>query len=114
MLNIQSLTYLQGGTPLLENCHLQIFANQRVGLVGKNGCGKSTLFRLIRGVIKPDSGEVSLQAGKTVAFVEQEIANSGQTAIEFVLDGDVELRQLEKSLAQAGHDAAWFQAQHRC
>ena len=113
MLNIQSLTYLQGGTPLLENCHLQIFANQRVGLVGKNGCGKSTLFRLIRGVIKPDSGEVSLQAGKTVAFVEQEIANSGQTAIEFVLDGDVELRQLEKTLAQAGHDAAWFEAQQR-
>lgn len=113
MLNIQSLTYLQGGTPLLENCHLQIFGNQRVGLVGKNGCGKSTLFRLIRGVIKPDSGEVSLQAGKTVAFVEQEIANSEQSAIEFVLDGDVELRQLEKILTQAEHNAAWFEAQHR-
>ncbi len=113
MLNIQSLTYLQGGTPLLVNCHLQIFANQRVGLVGKNGCGKSTLFRLIRGVIKPDGGEVSLQAGKTVAFVEQEIANSEQSAIEFVLDGDVELRQLEKILAQAEHDAAWFEAQQR-
>lgn len=113
MLNIQSLTYLQGGTPLLENCHLQIFANQRVGLVGTNGCGKSTLFRLIRGVIKPDGGEVNLQAGKTVAFVEQEIANSEQSAIEFVLDGDVELRQLEKILAQAEHDAAWFEAQQR-
>ncbi|WP_292913444.1 ABC-F family ATP-binding cassette domain-containing protein [Nitrosomonas sp.] len=107
------MTYLQGGTPLLENCHLQIFANQRVGLVGKNGCGKSTLFRLIRGVIKPDSGEVSLQSGKTVAFVEQEIANSEQSAIEFVLDGDVELRQLEKILAQAEHDTAWFEAQQR-
>ncbi|MDO9311156.1 MAG: ATP-binding cassette domain-containing protein, partial [Nitrosomonas sp.] len=53
MLNIQRLIYLQGGIPLLENCDLQIFANQRVGLVGKNGCGKSTLFRLVRGVIKP-------------------------------------------------------------
>lgn len=112
MLNIQRLTYLQGGIPLLENCDLQIFANQRVGLVGKNGCGKSTLFRLVRGVIKPDSGEVSLQSGKTVAFVEQEIINSNQSAIEFVLDGDVELRRLEKILAQAEHDAAWFEAQH--
>lgn len=112
MLNIQHLTYLQGGIPLLENCDLQIFANQRVGLVGKNGCGKSTLFRLVRGVIKPDSGEVSLQSGKTVAFVEQEIINSNQSAIEFVLDGDVELRRLEKILAQAEHDAAWFEAQH--
>jgi len=112
MLNIQRLTYLQGGIPLLENSDLQIFANQRVGLVGKNGCGKSTLFRLVRGVIKPDSGEVSLQPGKTVAFVEQEIINSNQPAIEFVLDGDVELRRLEKILAQAEHDAAWFDAQH--
>jgi len=113
MLNIQSLTYLQGGVPLLENCHLQIFANQRVGLVGKNGCGKSTLFRLIRAVIKPDNGEVSLQSGKTVAFVEQEIVNSAQSAIEFVLDGDVELHRLDKILAQAEHDTAWFEAQQR-
>jgi len=54
-----------------------------------------------------------LQSGKTVAFVEQEIANSEQSAIEFVLDGDVELRQLEKILAQAEHDTAWFEAQQR-
>ncbi|MEK7772166.1 MAG: ATP-binding cassette domain-containing protein, partial [Pseudomonadota bacterium] len=107
------MTYLQSGAPLLENSNLQIFANQHVGLVGKNGCGKSTLFRLIRGVIKPDSGEVSLQSGKTIAFVEQEIINSDQPAIEFVLDGDVELHQLEKILAQAGHDAVWFEAQQR-
>ncbi|WP_103965210.1 ABC-F family ATP-binding cassette domain-containing protein [Nitrosomonas ureae] len=113
MLDIQSLTYLQGGMPLLENCNLQIFSNQRVGLVGKNGSGKSTLFRLIRGVLKPDSGEVSFQSGKTVAFVEQEIIDSDQSAIAFVLDGDVELCQLEKILAQVEHDAAWFEAQQR-
>src|SRR3970282_942444 len=99
MLNIQNLTYLQGGTPLLQNVNLQAFADQRIGLVGKNGCGKSTLFRLIRGEIKPDSGEVTMQSGKTIAFVEQEIANSDQPALEFVLDGDAELRLLEKTLA---------------
>ncbi|SFK44345.1 ATP-binding cassette, subfamily F, member 3 [Nitrosomonas aestuarii] len=113
MLNIRSLTYLQGGAPLLQNCNLQIFAGQRVGLVGKNGCGKSTLFRLIRGAVKPDTGEMSLQAGKTIAFVEQEIISSSQSAIEFVLDGDIILRRLEKILAQAEHDAAWFDAQQR-
>lgn len=113
MLDIQYLTYLKGGIPLLENCNLQIFSNQRVGLVGKNGSGKSTLFRLIRGVLKPDSGEVSFQSGKTVAFVEQEIIDSDQSAISFVLDGDVELCQLEKILAQVEHDAAWFEAQQR-
>lgn len=111
MLNIQNLTYLQGGIPLLQQANLQVFANQRLGLVGHNGCGKSTLFRLIRGEIKPDGGEVSLQSGKTIAFVEQEIISSAQSALEFVLDGDVQLRQLEKILAQEQHDAAWFEAQ---
>ena len=113
MLNIQNLSYLQGGIPLFHDVNLQAFTNQRIGLVGKNGCGKSTLFRLIRGEIKPDSGEVSLQSGKTIAFVEQEIANSDLPALEFVLDGDVELRLLEKSLARNNHDAEWFAAQHR-
>src|SRR5574340_350701 len=113
MLNIQNLTYLQGGVPLFQQANLQAFANQRIGLVGKNGCGKSTLFRLIRGELRPDGGEVSLQSGKTIAHVEQEIANSAQSALEFVLDGDVRLRQLEKILARDNHDAAWFEAQHQ-
>jgi ATP-binding cassette subfamily F protein 3 len=113
MLNISNLIYQQGGNVLFQQANLQIFANQRVGLVGVNGSGKSTLFRLIRGEIKPDSGDISLQAGKTLAFVEQEIANSDQPAVEFVLDGDTELRQLEKILGRAEHDAAWFEAQTR-
>jgi ATP-binding cassette subfamily F protein 3 len=113
MLNILNMTYLQGGEPLFSGANLQAFANQRIGLVGKNGCGKSTLFRLIRGEIHPEAGEVSLQSGKTLAYVEQEIENSDQSAMEFVLDGDVKLRQLEKILVQASHDAAWFEAQQQ-
>ena len=113
MLNLQNLSYLVGGFPLLQNANLSVFASQRIGLVGKNGCGKSTLFRLILGEIKPDSGEVILQTGKTIAAVAQEIAISEQAAIEFVLDGDVELRQLEKILARENHDSAWFEAQQR-
>ncbi len=113
MLSIQNLVYFQHGTPLFQNASLQIFAEQRVGLVGKNGCGKSTLFRLIRGEIKPDGGEIALQQGKTLAFVEQEIANSERPALAFVLDGDTELRQLEQALAREVHDTAWFEAQHR-
>ncbi|MDD5059253.1 MAG: ATP-binding cassette domain-containing protein [Sideroxydans sp.] len=113
MLNIQNMTYLQGGIPLFQFANFQAFANQRIGLVGKNGCGKSTLFRLIRGEIKADGGEVSLQSGKTLGYVEQEIANSAQPALEFVLDGDGQLRGLEKILAREQHDAAWFEAQHQ-
>src|SRR5574340_566422 len=113
MLFIENLSYFVGGKPLFQGASLQVFPNQRVGLVGKNGCGKSTLFRLIRSEIRPDGGEISLQQGKTLAFVEQEIANSGQPALEFVLDGDAELRQLERALAREEHGAAWFEAQHR-
>jgi ATP-binding cassette subfamily F protein 3 len=113
MLNIQNLTYLQGGTVLLQSVNFQVHAAQHIALVGHNGSGKSTLLRLIRGAIKPDGGEIALQSGKTIAFVEQEIANSDQAALEFVLDGDVELRQLEKVLARDQHDAAWFEAQHQ-
>ncbi|SER20159.1 ATP-binding cassette, subfamily F, member 3 [Nitrosomonas sp. Nm51] len=113
MLTIHSLTYLQGGTPLLQDCHLQVFAGQRIGLVGSNGSGKSTLFRLMRGSVKPDAGEIVLQAGKTIAFVEQEIIDTTQPALTFVLDGDAELRRLENILAQAQHDAAWFEAQQQ-
>jgi ATP-binding cassette subfamily F protein 3 len=113
MLNILNMTYLQGGVALFQQANLQAYANQRIGLVGKNGCGKSTLFRLIRGELQPESGEVSLQSGKTLAYVEQEIANSDQAAMEFVLDGDIKLRQFEKILAQGQHDAAWFEAQQQ-
>ncbi|MFH1495597.1 MAG: ATP-binding cassette domain-containing protein [Pseudomonadota bacterium] len=113
MLSIQNLIYYQSGVPLLQNANLQIFASQRVGLVGKNGCGKSTLFRLIRGEIRPDGGEIAFQQGKTLAFVEQEIDNSERAALEFVLDGDSELRQLERLLQRDSHDSEWFEAQHR-
>lgn len=113
MLNIQQLTYLQNGYPLLQDINLQVFANQRIGLVGKNGCGKSTLFYLIRGKIQPDNGSINMQNGKTIAFVEQEIINATQPAIEFVLDGDIELRSLEKILAKTEHNTEWFNAQQR-
>lgn len=113
MLDIQRLTYLQNGLPLLHDVNFQVFANQRVGLVGKNGSGKSTLFRLIRREIHPEKGDVNLQVGKTLAYVEQEIINSAKPSLEFVLDGDSELRQLEAILKQDNHDAKWFDAQHR-
>ncbi len=113
MLSICNLSFLQSGIPLLSDINLQVFANQRVGLVGRNGCGKSTLFQLIRGEIAPDQGEVSLQKGKTLAFVEQEIVSSSQTALAFTLEGDAEWQQLQAVLESNIHGADWFAAQHR-
>jgi ATP-binding cassette subfamily F protein 3 len=56
MLTINNLTYRIGGRVLFENAGVQIAANQRIGLVGRNGTGKSTLFKLIKGELSPDSG----------------------------------------------------------
>ena len=111
MLNILNMIYLQAGVPLFQQANLQAYADQRIGLIGKNGCGKSTLFRLIRGEIKADGGEINLQNGKTIACVEQEVEGSDQAALDFVLDGDVQLRLLEKTLSCERHDSAWFEAQ---
>ena len=60
MLTISNLTYRIGGRVLFEGAGVQIAANQRIGLVGRNGTGKSTLFKLIKGELSPDSGEISL------------------------------------------------------
>lgn len=113
MLTIRNLTFLQNGAPLLHEINLQVFSGQRIGLVGKNGCGKSTLFRLIKGEALPEQGEIALQAGKTITSVEQEIMASDQSALAFVLDGDLELRRLQEILARDSHDSDWFEAQHR-
>lgn len=113
MLNIQNLSYHLGARQLFRGASLQLFHGQRLGLVGVNGCGKSTLLRLIRGEAQPDGGDISLYAGITIASVAQEIDTSARPALDFVLDGDIELRELEAVLGQERHDAAYFQAQSR-
>jgi len=62
-----------GGTPLLEDIDLHIEKGERVGLLGRNGLGKSTVLRLLSGAMKPDAGEVWIQPNATVAALEQEV-----------------------------------------
>src|SRR5690606_6660456 len=79
----------------------------RVGFVGRNGTGKSSLFAMILGELQPDQGDVSLPKNLTVATVAQEMPHTDQPAIDYVLDGDAELRAVEAALAEAEivHDA---------
>ncbi|MEK8090637.1 ABC-F family ATP-binding cassette domain-containing protein [Thermithiobacillus plumbiphilus] len=113
MLSIQNLSYHAGPREILSKASLQVFHGQRVGLVGRNGGGKSTLLALIRGELQPDGGDIHLQAGVSIASVAQEIDNADRPAIEFVLDGDTELRELEAVLASNQHDERYFAAQSR-
>lgn len=101
MLTTQSLSLRRGSRLLFENLNLTIHPGQRVGLTGANGCGKSSLFGLIQGQLQPDSGEISLPSRWVLAQVAQEIPAVDTPALDYVLDGDAELRILQSKLAKA-------------
>ena len=107
MLRLTNLTLARGAKRLLESAALTVHPGHKAGLIGPNGCGKSSLFALIRGELLPDAGDVQLPAAWTIAHVAQETPAAPTPAIDFVLDGDRELRDVEAALAaaDAAHDA---------
>lgn len=96
MLAITDLGFSIEGRPLLEACSLTIPTGHKVGLVGRNGCGKSTLFRVIEGQMDSDTGTISLPRGARIGGVAQEAPASDRSLIDTVLDADKELRALER------------------
>jgi len=114
MLSLKNVTLRRGPRALFEGATLTLFAGEKVGVVGPNGAGKSSLFELLRGELGADAGEVSVQAGYVLASVLQDVAPEPRPAVEFVLDGDRELRAVEAALAaaEAAHDGARVGALH--
>ena len=104
MLKITRLTLARGARRLLDDASLTVHAGHRVGLVGANGCGKSSLFAAIRGELLPDAGDIALPPRWTLAHVAQETPASAVAAIDYVIDGDRELREVEGALAAAAMD----------
>jgi ATP-binding cassette subfamily F protein 3 len=106
VIQFRNLALARGARLLIEDATLQIHAGWRVGLVGANGSGKSSLFALLRGELHPDRGDCELPAGWRIASVAQETPALDVPAIEHVLDGDTELRAVERDLAaaEARHD----------
>ena len=107
MLRITNLVLARGAKRLLDGAGMTVHDGHRVGLIGANGSGKSSLFALLRGELVADAGNVELPAAWTIAHVRQETPDSALPAIEFVLDGDAELRSIQRELAtaEAAHDA---------
>ena len=106
MIVLRSITLQRGAKRLLQDVDLSFFARQKVGVTGANGSGKSSLLALIRGELQPEAGEVELQPGLTIAHVAQEMPATAQPALEFVLDGDRELRAVEARIAAAEQPCA--------
>jgi len=106
MLRITNLTLARGSKRLLEGANLTIHTGHKIGLVGSNGCGKSSLFAAIRLELLPDAGSIALPPSWTIAHVAQETPAVDMPAIDYVLDGDRELREIEDALAAAERDHA--------
>ena len=106
MIVLRRLTFARAGHPLVRDASLQIAPGWRVGLVGGNGSGKSTFFALFNGGLHPESGDLEWPERWVMAHVAQETPALPSPALDFVLDGDEELRRLEADLAraEASHD----------
>lgn len=101
MITLRNLTLARGGKLLLEGIDLTLHAGQKIGVVGPNGCGKSSLFALLLGNLHQEAGDLELPGRLIVAHVAQDIPASEQAAIEYVIDGDAPLRAVEQELIQA-------------
>jgi ATP-binding cassette subfamily F protein 3 len=101
MLNFNNVTLRRGTTVLFKDASFTLHIGQKVGLTGANGSGKSSLFALIRGELTPDAGAIGLPPRLTIAYVAQETPALGQAAIDYVLDGDQALREVETKLEHA-------------
>jgi ATP-binding cassette subfamily F protein 3 len=106
LLRITHLTLARGARRLLEDASATIHAGHKVGLIGANGSGKSSLFALILGDLLADAGGVTLPPSWIIAHVAQETPATATPAIDFVQDGDRELREVERALrtAEAAHE----------
>jgi len=114
MLQLENLSLRRGPRLLFEQAGFQVHPGQKVGVSGANGTGKSSLFALILGELHADSGDLRYPKEWVIAHVAQETPVDERAAIEYVLDGDAELRAVQKSVAQAEteNDGARLAALH--
>jgi len=99
MLQLQKIELRRGSKLLFKDASLQVHSGQRMGIIGVNGSGKSSLFSLILQDLESDAGDLQLNARDVIAHVAQQSPSSNQPALEFVLDGDHGLRDLQREIA---------------
>ncbi|MEC4747592.1 ATP-binding cassette domain-containing protein [Methylomicrobium sp. Wu6] len=106
MLNFKNIALRRGPRLLFDEASFTIHQGEKVGITGANGAGKSSFFALIRDELHLDSGDFSMPPGLEIAHVAQETPAAECRAIDYVMDGDRELRRLQAELqtAEANHD----------
>ena len=101
MINLKNISLRRGKHLLLEKLDWTIYHKQRIGLIGANGAGKSSLFALLLNQLQPDLGAIEIPRQLRLSHVAQEMPAYHASSIDYVLDGDTELRALEAALAEA-------------
>ena len=103
MLNFKNIALRRGARVLFANSSFTVHKGQKVGFTGANGAGKSSLFALVKNELHLDEGDFSMPPNLEIAHVAQETPAVGCSAIDYVIDGDQELRRLQAQLAAAEH-----------
>ena len=104
MLALTNISLRRGRKVLIENASFQVHAGQRMGVIGANGCGKSSLFAMLLGELEPDDGELALDPKNVIAHVAQESPHGSGSAVDYVMDGDHELREVQTAIAAGEAD----------
>jgi ATP-binding cassette, subfamily F, member 3 len=98
VIRLSQVTLRRGAKALVESTDLTIHAGERIGLIGANGSGKSSLFAMLRDELHADKGDVELPAHWRIAHVAQETPALERAAVEYAIDGDTALRDLQREL----------------
>lgn len=101
MISLTDIALRRGPALLFEGVSFVLHADQKMGLIGANGAGKTSLFKMILGELEPDRGMLELPRECRIAHLAQEVPGSPEPAIEYVLSGDADLRRIERELADA-------------
>jgi ATP-binding cassette subfamily F protein 3 len=99
MIRLQQVILARGIKPLFDSVDVTLNPGDKIGLIGSNGAGKSSLFAMLRGELHPDQGSIEFPAKWQLAHVAQETPPLERSAIDYAIDGDVTLRKLEAELA---------------
>ena len=98
MIRFLNVSLMRGTKPLLEGADLTLNPGDKIGLIGANGAGKSSLFAMLRNELHADGGEIDFPSKWRMAYVAQETPALDRPALEYAIDGDVTLRRLEAEL----------------
>ncbi|WP_311064528.1 ATP-binding cassette domain-containing protein [Halomonas sp. DWK9] len=101
MIALRQVALQRGTQTLLESADLTLHNGVKAGIIGANGAGKSSLFKLLLGELGPDQGDIEMSGGQRIAHMAQEVEALDRPIVEYVLDGDYALRQAEADLLAA-------------